>query len=413
MPAVFTKDMKSTHTIYLPEMLEYHFPILKSALTAGGYRADILSNRGREIFDAGKRFVHNDMCFPAIAIIGQIINALENGLCDPRRSAFLLPQTGGACRASNYPELLKKALEAAGYGNVPVISLNAASVNLRSGFGITPAMIKAAVKSVLTGDLLMHLAQQTEPYEKQAGAVQALVEKWQKKLWGVFAAEKLSHKNKIKEICTEILESFSEIEITEKSKPKIGIAGELYIKYCRIGNLDTERFLVSHGCEIRTTGFSVYCLYVLKSVLFDDGADEISKRAAAFLCSYLSKKYDDVCRLVDGFPRFTRIPRFSEFMSESGKIISPDCITGDGWLISAEAQVLYKCGYKRLLFLNPFGCLVSHINCKGAAAEIRKKIPEACVTSAECDCDGSEALFYSRLLLAAGNGKIFGGCHNV
>lgn len=413
MPAVFTKDMKSTHTIYLPEMLEYHFPILKSALTAGGYRTDILSNRGREIFDAGKRFVHNDMCFPAIAIIGQIINALKKGLCDPRRSAFLLPQTGGACRASNYPELLKKALEAAGYGNVPVISLNAASVNLSSGFGITPAMIKAAVKSVLTGDLLMHLAQQTEPYEKQAGAVQALVEKWQKKLCGVFSAEKLSHKNKIKEICTEILESFSEIEITEKSKPKIGIAGELYIKYCRIGNLDTERFLVSHGCEIRTTGFSVYCLYVLKSVLFDDGADEFSKRAAAFLCSYLSKKYDDVCRLVDDFPRFTRIPRFSEFMSESGKIISPDCITGDGWLISAEAQVLYECGYKRLLFLNPFGCLVSHINCKGAAAEIRKKIPEASVTSAECDCDGSEALFYSRLLLAAGNGKIFGGCHNV
>ena len=413
MPAVFTKDMKSTHTLYLPEMLEYHFPILKSALTAGGYRADILSNRGREIFDAGKRFVHNDMCFPAIAIIGQIINALENGLCDPQRSAFLLPQTGGACRASNYPELLKKALEAAGYGNVPVISLNAASVNLRSGFGITPAMIKAAVKSVLTGDLLMHLAQQTEPYEKQTGAVQALVEKWQKKLCGMFSAEKLSHKNKIKEICTEILESFSEIEITEKSKPKIGIAGELYIKYCRIGNLDTERFLVSHGCEVRTTGFSVYCLYVLKSVVFDNGADEFSKRAAAFLCSYLSKKYDDVCRLVDGFPCFSRMPRFSEFMSESGKIISPDCITGDGWLISAEAQVLYKCGYKRLLFLNPFGCLVSHINCKGAAAEIRKKIPEASVTSAECDCDGSEALFYSRLLLAAGNGKIFGGCHNV
>ena len=413
MPAVFTKDMKSTHTIYLPEMLEYHFPILKSALTAGGYRADILSNRGREIFDAGKRFVHNDMCFPAIAIIGQIINALENGLCDPRRSAFLLPQTGGACRASNYPELLKKALEAAGYGNVPVISLNSGSVSLRSGFGITPGMIKPAVCSVLTGDLLMHLAQQTEPYEKQAGAVQALVEKWQKKLCGMFSAEKFSHKNKIKEICEEILESFSEIEITEKSKPKIGIAGELYIKYCRIGNLDTERFLVSHGCEIRTTGFSVYCLYVLKSVVYDDGADEILKRAAVFLCSYLSKKYDDVCRLVDGFPCFSRMPRFSEFMSESGKIISPDCITGDGWLISAEAQVLYKCGYKRLLFLNPFGCLVSHINCKGAAAEIRKKIPEASVTSAECDCDGSEALFYSRLLLAAGNGKIFGGCHNV
>ena len=107
------------------------------------------------------------------------------------------------------------------------------------------------------------------------------------------------------------------------------------------------------------------------------------------------------------------MPRFSEFLSESGKIISPDCITGDGWLISAEAQVLYKSGYKKLLFLNPFGCLVSHINCKGAAAEIRKKIPEVSVTSAECDCDGSEALFYSRLLIAAGLGENFDGCHNV
>lgn len=413
MPAVFTKDMKSTHTIYLPEMLEYHFPILKSALIAGGYKADILSNRGREIFDAGKRFIHNDMCFPAIAIVGQIINSLEIGLCDPLRSAFLLPQTGGACRASNYPELLKKALKAAGYGNVPVISLNAGSANLRSGFRITPAMIKAAVNSVLTGDLLMHLAQQTEPYEKYDGAIQALVQKWQKKLCVIFSSAKPFYGHRVKEICAEMLNSFSEIEIIKKPKTRVGIAGELYIKYCRIGNLDTERFLLNHGCEVRTTGFSVYCLYVLKSVIYDDGADEILKRAAVFLCSYLSKKYEDVCRLVDGFPRFSRMPRFFEFLSESGKIISPNCITGDGWLISAEAQVLYKSGYKKLLFLNPFGCLVSHINCKGAAAEIRKKIPEASVTSVECDCDGSEALFYSRLLIAAGLGENLGGCHNV
>ncbi|MGN0492762.1 MAG: 2-hydroxyglutaryl-CoA dehydratase [Acutalibacteraceae bacterium] len=400
--AVFTKEMRKTHTILLPQMLEYHFPILRAAMIRGGYRCEILTNGGSSLTETGKRYVHNDMCFPAVLIIGQMINALEIGLYDPNRVAFMLPQTGGACRASNYYHLLKKALKAAGYGYIPVISLNLSNMNTQPGFNISPAMISTAVKAVLLGDLLMHLSLQTEPYEKNPGDTAALLKGWQDRLCKSLSNGEINSQSKLKIISREILESFSQIEVIKVKKTEVGIVGELYIKYCSLGNHGAPRFLLNHGCEVHTAGFSVYAFYTLEGIIYDCLSGAAVKKASALLLNYLQKMHNTICDTVLEFPVFSPMPRYLEYSKNAGKILSPECITGDGWLISAEAATLIDNGCEKILALNPFGCLVSHINCKGIVSALKKSYPAAKITAIDCDADQSPALFESRLLLSIG-----------
>lgn len=400
--AVFTKEMRKTHTILLPQMLEYHFPILKAAMIRGGYRCEILTNGGSVVTETGKRYVHNDMCFPAVQIIGQMINALEIGLYNPRQVAFMLPQTGGACRASNYYHLLKKALKAADYGYIPVISLNLSNMNTQPGFNISLAMIRTAVKAVLLGDLLMHISLQTEPYEKNPGDTAALLKCWQDRLCKALSRGEIYSHGKTQIISREILESFSRIEVIKVKKTKVGIVGELYIKYCSLGNHGAPRFLLNHDCEMRTAGFSIYAFYTLEGIIYDCLSGAAIKKSSALLLNYLQKLHNTICDTVLEFPAFAPMPRYEEYSKNAAKFISPECITGDGWLISAEAAVLIDTGCEKILALNPFGCLVSHINCKGIVSALKKSYPAAKITAIDCDADQSSALFESRLLLSIG-----------
>lgn len=400
MDAVFTESMKKTHTIVLPEMLEYHFPILKAALIIGGYKAEILSNKGASVMHYGKKYVNNDMCFPAISIIGQMIDSLEKGICDPDKTAFLLPQAGGACRAPNYYHLLKKALKNAGYPHVPVISLNLSGLNTQPGFKITPRMIKAAIISVMTGDLLMHLHQYVRPRAVNFSEPDELLNKWQIRLCDDISTRKIRSMRKLRPLYKEILSSFATIKMDKAPAAKIGIVGELYIKYCNIGNLDAEKFLYSYNCELKTVGFAVYALYIIQSVMYDTSNGYLLKKGAAILLDKLSQYYRELCDEVESSAVFPVMPSYEEFSKKSDEILSKECITGDGWLISAEACVLIEHGFDKIVCLNSFGCLVSHINCKGISGALRRKYPCASVTNIDCDPDTSLALYHSRLLMA-------------
>lgn len=402
MEAIFTESMKQTHTIFIPEMLEYHFPILKSALIRGGYNAAVLSNRGVSVLRYGKKYVNNDMCFPASAIIGQMIDALKSGVCDPDKTAFLLPQAGGACRAPNYFHLLRKALSDAGYPQVPVISLNLSGLNSQPGFKITVKMIKAAVISVLFGDLLMHLHQQVRPKACDVCESDRLLAEWQKRLCDDISCGRIGSMRQLKPVYREILNDFSKLRLNDTQKTRVGIVGELYIKYCKIGNLDAEEFLYSHGCEVRTTGFGIYAFYIIQSVLYDTENGLPLKKAASFLLKRLTALYGELCGEVKRSGNFSPMPEYGEFFARSDEFLSKECVTGDGWLISAEAAVLIEQGFDRIVCLNPFGCLVSHINCKGISGAIRRKYPHASVTNIDCDPDTSLALYHSRLLMAVG-----------
>ncbi|MCM1133516.1 MAG: 2-hydroxyacyl-CoA dehydratase [Ruminococcus flavefaciens] len=400
MTAVFTKEMKSSHTIVIPEMLEYHFPILKGALTADGYNVMVLEKGGSEAINIGKKYVNNDMCFPAIAIIGQFIYSVQQGICDPDRTAFLIPQTGGACRASNYFYLMRKALAEAGYPQIPVISLNLNGINSQPGFKISLKMVISAVISVLSGDLLMHLYQQSAPYACDSSEPEMLLKKWQGRLFADISSGKLCRLRQLIPIYRSILDDFSKIKRKSVPLAKIGLVGELYIKYCRTGNFNAEDFLRSNGAEVRTTGFAIYAFYVIQSIIYDTESSDILKKASSVLLKILTAEHRKLCAEVKKFDCFSPMPEYSDFVEKSGKVISQECITGDGWLVSAESAVLIECGFDKIICLNPFGCLVSHINCKGISGKIRRMYSHASVTNIECDSDTSPALYYSRLLMA-------------
>ena len=403
MNAVFTEAMKQTHTILLPQMLEYHFPILQAALTVGGYKTKVLSVSGREAREWGKKYVHNDMCFPAVNIIGQMIAVLKNGEYDADSVAFLIPQAGGSCRATGYYYILQKALAAAGYEQVPIISLNLSGVNNQPGFSITLSMIVAAVAAVCAGDLLMHLYQQVRPYEKEFGKCDELLAKWQQWFCNQIAVGKLKNRAVLRKAYKEVIKDFSAVPRQAIPKTKVGIVGELYIKYCSLGNFNAEQFLLEHGCEIRTTGFAVYALYVLQGDTVDDKSSTASKFLTGLLLKYLQKVYGDVCEAVASSGCFAVMPQYSDFAKWANCFISDKCVTGDGWLISAEAAVLIEQGYDRVIAFNPFGCLVSHINSKGVAAGLRRYYPQAKITNIDCDADGSEILLQSRMLMGIGS----------
>lgn len=400
MNAIFTESMKKTHTIVLPEMLEYHFPILKAALIRGGYKAAVLSNKGASVMNYGKKYVNNDMCFPAISIIGQMVDSLKKGIYDPNKTAFLLPQAGGACRAPNYYHLLKKALEKAGYPHVPVISLNLSGLNTQPGFKITPKMIMAAIISVMTGDLLMHLHQYVRPRAADFSEPDELLKKWQTQLCDDISTGKIRSLRSLRPLYREILSSFAEIKMDKVPVTKIGIVGELYIKYCSIGNFDAENFLYSYNCELKTVGFAIYALYIIQNVIYDAPNGYLLKKGAAVLLERLSLHYKELCSEVQKSAVFPAMPSYEEFSEKSDEILSKECITGDGWLISAEASVLIERGFDKIICLNPFGCLVSHINCKGISGALRRRYPSASVTNIDCDPDTSLALYHSRLLMA-------------
>lgn len=399
---IFTKEMKASHTIVIPEMLEYHFPIMKGALTADGYNAMVLKTCGREAVNIGKKYVNNDMCFPAIAIIGQFIYSIQRGICDPDRTAFLIPQAGGSCRAPNYFYLMQKALAKAGYPQIPVISLNLSGMNSQPGFKISVKMVRGAVISVLSGDLLMHLYQQTAPYACDTSEPEILLKKWQKRLFEDISSGKLCRIKQLVPIYRSILEDFSKIKCKSASLVKVGLTGELYIKYCRTGNFNAEDFLRSKGAEVRTAGFAVYAFYVIQSVMYDTESPDILKKASSVLLKLLAAEHRKLCAEIKKFSCFSPMPEYSDFFEKSGKIISKECITGDGWLVSAESAVLIECGFDKIICLNPFGCLVSHVNCKGISGKIRRMYPYASVTNIDCDSDTSQALYYSRLLMAIG-----------
>ncbi|MDE6775125.1 MAG: 2-hydroxyacyl-CoA dehydratase [Ruminococcus sp.] len=402
MTAVFTHEMKSSHTIVIPEMLEYHFPIMKGALTADGYNVMVLEIGGSDAINIGKKYVNNDMCFPAIAIIGQFIYSIQRGICDPDKTAFLIPQTGGACRASNYFYLMRKALAEAGYPQIPVISLNLNGINSQPGFKISIRMVRTAFISVLSGDLLMHLYQQSAPYACDSSEPEILLKKWQERLFADISSGKLCRIKQLVPIYRNILDDFSKIRRTSASLVKIGLVGELYIKYCRTGNFNTEDFLRSKGVEVRTTGFSIYAFYVIQSIMYDTESPDILKKASSVLLKILTAEHRKLCSEIKKFNCFSSMPEYSDFFEKSGKVISKECITGDGWLVSAESAVLIECGFDKIICLNPFSCLVSHVNCKGISGKIRRMYSNASVTNIECDSDTSLALYYSRLLMAIG-----------
>ncbi len=398
----FTKAMRKTHTIYMPDMLGYHNTFLKAAFLRAGYRLEIMS-KDQKLVNYSLPYISGDYCLPAMMILGQMFATIEDEKVDIDKIAFLEPQAGGACRAGNYYNSMIKSLDRAGYGHIPVISLNAYGQEKHPGFSITPRLISGVVAAICYGDLLMTLLQQVRPYEVKAGITKKCYDMWVRRIARDIGTGKNISKNNRKKRYEEIVESFSRIKRqADKNKIRVGITGEIYIKFSRIGNDNLEKFLQEQGCDYRMGGFVNYAIYLVNSERENQslkGTTEPLLGLIDKLSAYLEKLQQDMNEALTK-AGFLADASFSKLQELAEPIIAKECNTGDGWLIAGEVADLAGQGYDHILIVHPFGCLVSHVCERGIMKKLHKAYPQANIQTIEYDYDTSQTLRESRLMLA-------------
>ncbi len=402
---VFTEEMKKTHTILVPNMLPMHFKLIGKVMERSGYKVELLETSGPRIAETGLKYVHNDTCYPAILVIGQFIDALQSGRYDPDRVALILFQTGGGCRASNYIHLLRKALEKAGMGHVPVISLSLAGLEKHPGFRLTLPLVMKMMYGVLYGDLLMTLVNQCKPYETERGAAQALADSWTERLAEEMTSGRAGYRQ-VKANYRRILDQFAAIPVERTEKVKVGIVGEIFVKYSPLGNNNLEQFLVDEGAEAVIPGLLDFCLYCVYNNLLDHKLYGMQKRvqlAYRIAYRYLVNKERDMIEAIRSHGRFTPPTLFTHTISLVQGTISMGVKMGEGWLLTAEMLELADKGVNNIVCTQPFGCLPNHICGKGMMKPIKAKNPDINIVAIDYDAGATRVNQENRLKLMLAN----------
>ncbi len=383
----FTKEMRD-YTILAPNMADIHFSILMDVLREYGYNVELLKNDGRAVVDEGLKYVHNDTCYPALLVIGQLIDALNSGKYDVNKTALLITQSGGGCRASNYIHLLRKALRKAGYGQVPVISLNLSGLEKNSGFKLKPSMALKALSALIYGDLIMLLKNQVEPYEVNKGETQRLVEKWIADISGLFKQKKGYSMREMKRILPQITKSFADIKVNKVPKVKVGVVGEIYVKYSPLANNNLEDFIKSQNCEVMVPGLLGFFLFKTDNRLEDIklyGGKKLKKIAMTVAMWYLTKIETMLNNAAGAYGDFCVPAPYAHIKEKCTEIIGAGCKMGEGWLLTAEMMELVESGYGNIVCAQPFGCLPNHIVGKGMIRKLKELYPQSNIVPIDYD----------------------------
>ncbi|MBQ3053788.1 MAG: 2-hydroxyacyl-CoA dehydratase [Clostridia bacterium] len=401
----FTKDMIKDYTILIPTMLPIHFKLVTRVLSNYGYKTEILDTSGKQVVDTGLKYVHNDTCYPAILVIGQLINALQSGKYNINKIALMLFQTGGGCRASNYISLLRKALKKAGLGHIPVISFGIAGIEKHSGMKLTAPRLIKMIQGVLYGDLLMSLVNQVKPYEKNKGEAVALSEKWMHSLEIELARLHIS-KRKVLENYRQIIKEFGEIPYEKKDKIKVGIVGEIFVKYSPLGNNNLEEFLYNEGAEVVVPGlldFLLYCIYnpILDAKLY--GINKGISYAYKAVLNVLLKKQQQIIDAINAHGRFMPPTPFMTTVSLVKGYIGIGTKMGEGWLLTAEMLELAHQGVENIICTQPFGCLPNHICGKGMMKPIKEKNKNVNIVAIDYDAGATQVNQENRIKLMLAN----------
>ena len=398
----FTREMKKDYTIITPNMAPIHFELIKNVLESFGYHIDLLRTTGREIADEGLKYVHNDTCYPALLSIGQLMHALHSGKYDLHKVALIMTQTGGGCRASNYIHLLRKALKKDGLDFIPVISLNLSGLESNSGFKITLPMIRQAIAALTYGDLLMLLKNQTKPYEVTPGESDALVDSWTNQLTKLFQQGKAFSQREVREYFQKIAQSFADIKRRDVEKIKVGVVGEIYVKYSPLANNNLEQFLFEQDCEVMVPGILSFMIFKVDNRLEDIrlyGGSPAKKQVCTLLKWYFTKYETDLIAAVKQFPQFTAPAPYSHLKELAGKVIGYGCKMGEGWLLTAEAMELVESGYGNVVCAQPFGCLPNHIVGKGMIRKVKNLYPQANIVPIDYDPSATQVNQENRIKL--------------
>lgn len=397
----FLPSMRKTHTILIPSMLPFHMTLFEHALTQAGYKVEIMKNEGKEVVEEGLKYVHNDTCYPALLVIGQFIDNL-NHRDDLDKVVLLITQTGGGCRASNYIHLLRKALIAAGYGYIPVVSLNASNLEKDSGLQLTYSLIMKVAAAMTYGDQIMYLFNKTRSYEKIPNSAKILANSWVERIANQFQNKKGTSYRQIKKNLKLMAKDFDNLELDlSVAKPKVGVVGEIYIKYAALGNNNLEEFLVSQDAEVMVPGLYGFIFYCLHNNLYDYhyyGGSKFKTLGTKAVIWYLERREKLMINSMKN-TKFTPMQKFIHTKELSNGVISHGTKMGEGWLLTAEMMELVKIGYENIVCAQPFGCLPNHICGKGVMKKIKTIHPDANIVAIDYDPSATKVNQENRIKL--------------
>ena len=394
---LFTKKMKEEYTILAPQMSPIHFGLLKDAFGAEGYRLEVLEET-KEVLNTGLQFVNNDACYPSILVIGELISALKSGKYNIHKTAVLISQTGGSCRATNYIGFLKKALRDSGFANVPVLSLNSMGYEAQEGFKITFKLAHKVLMAVSYGDILMKLLYHVRPYEKIKGITNKIFEKWYEDVRENIRNGKLLQ---FKKNLDNIVKDFSEIAVTAEQKIKVGVVGEILVKFSPFANNHIIDFIESEGGEARTSSlmsFVNYCIYSDKFIQerFYGKLAGIKAKAALAVTGFYT---GFVNRALSRSERFKQEDFIGKIADKTSKYISIGHQSGEGWFLLGEMIELIEYGVPNIVCVQPFGCLPNHITGKGMIKKLKEEYSHSNIVSIDYDPAYSEVNQINRIKL--------------
>ncbi|MBE6845204.1 MAG: hypothetical protein E7508_05745 [Ruminococcus sp.] len=384
--------MKKKTTILIPAMLDFHFPLLECAFCSENYEAIVLKNEN-DIAYTGLKYLHNDLCYPVILIAGQFISALKSGKYSGN-VALMIPQAGDACRGSNYIHMIRKALRHSGFGHVPIISLNFKGLEKKNRLKINIGMIRRGLAAVMYGDILMILQNQISAYEVHSGETENMVHKWTEHIKkGLVEGSNVSA-SEMRKTFFEIARDFSRIETAESNKPVIGIVGELYVKYCHLGNANICRNLKDEKCGVYINGFSWYLIYYLDTHLAQSAG--LYGLGYKLVIKYLSEIQSCMVSALRE-NSFLCCDSFYEFKKSSADYVSFDCNIADGWLIAGEIVNINRNVTSKIACVQPFGCMPNHVFGKGIYSSLQRKFENIMLSSIDFDSGSADVNLNNRL----------------
>lgn len=397
----FTKEMRKDYTILCPQMSPIHFDILEPAMRSCGYNIEVLGNDNKSAVNVGLKYVNNDACYPSLIVVGQIMEAILSGNYDTDKIAVIITQTGGGCRASNYIGFIRRALKKAGYEHIPVISLNLSGFEENPGFKITVPLILKGVYSLIFGDIFMRALYRMRPYEITPGSADALHEKWKAKCIQ-FVQKKFPGKHEFNKLCREIIEDFDKLPIHDMKKPRVGVVGEILVKFHPTANNHLVELLEQEGAEAVVPDlldFFLYCFYNANFKADNLGMSKSTAKKANLGIKALEWFRAPAAKAFAESKHFTPPAQIKNLADMAKEIVSLGNQTGEGWFLTGEMLELIENGAKNIVCTQPFGCLPNHIVGKGVIKELRHKHPEANIVAIDYDPGASEVNQLNRIKL--------------
>ncbi len=384
-PPVFTKEMRRIHTILAPQMAPIHFELVQEAARACRYRLEVLPEVDRSAVEEGLKYVNNDACYPAIIMIGQLVQALKSGKYDTEHTSVIISQSGGGCRATNYIAFLKLGLKEAGFPQVPVISLNAVGLEKQPGFKLSLPMINRCIMALVYGDLFMRLLYRTRPYELFPGSAKLLYEKWMERAKeNIKSGDKRTFRHNIKGTVRE----FDQMELLDMKKPKVGVVGEILVKYHPTANNDIVSIIEQGGAEAVVPDLMDYFLYSSFNLGFRSrylAGKKLDKKFSEIAVSYIMGFRNIMKQELEKSRRFHPPASIQELAHMASQILSLGNQTGEGWLVTAEMVEFIEQGTSNILCVQPLACLPNHITGKGMFKPLKERYPQANIMPIDYD----------------------------